>query len=284
MMINIGEKIAELRKKKGITQEDLANTIGVSAQSVSKWENSVTMPDIMLLPVIAEIFETSIDVLFGSEVSTPEYRSFPLESVVDEAYDAVIRTTAKVWCDFNFKDGMVMDFEKLVKDTKAALADDPRMQTVIITDNSGVVYSDHVNGSVVLKRPRDGFGSLLEDKSALECIDLVSDANCRRILVHMVRNYNAYTPAPKLFTISSIVKKCGIDEAAALPAIEKLERFGLIVSSNIELDSEDGESKISVYQFAQRQKMFYIYIILGYAKRMTEHQGCYYGYRGAELD
>jgi transcriptional regulator with XRE-family HTH domain len=47
-------KIAELRKNKRIGQQDLADVLGVSFQSVSKWENGVTMPDITLLPNIAE--------------------------------------------------------------------------------------------------------------------------------------------------------------------------------------------------------------------------------------
>ena len=62
--MEIGNKIKQLRYKSGLTQEQLAEKIGVSAQSVSKWENSITMPDITLLPLIAEEFGVSIDDLF----------------------------------------------------------------------------------------------------------------------------------------------------------------------------------------------------------------------------
>lgn len=58
-------KIAELRKNKGIGQQDLADVLGVSFQSVSKWETGITMPDITLLPGIAEYFNVSIDELLG---------------------------------------------------------------------------------------------------------------------------------------------------------------------------------------------------------------------------
>ena len=44
-----------------MTQEELADIIGVSSQSISKWENNVTMPDILLLPVIASFFEITLD-------------------------------------------------------------------------------------------------------------------------------------------------------------------------------------------------------------------------------
>ncbi len=57
--------IAELRKDKGIGQQDLADVLGVSFQSVSKWETGVTMPDITLLPNIAEYFKVSVDELLG---------------------------------------------------------------------------------------------------------------------------------------------------------------------------------------------------------------------------
>jgi transcriptional regulator with XRE-family HTH domain len=49
-MNSIGERIAQLRKNSGFTQEILANTLGVSPQTVSKWETGTTMPDILLLP------------------------------------------------------------------------------------------------------------------------------------------------------------------------------------------------------------------------------------------
>ncbi|MDF2540725.1 MAG: hypothetical protein K0S47_443 [Herbinix sp.] len=58
-------KIVELRKEKGIGQQDLADVLGVSFQSVSKWETGITMPDIALLPKIAEYFQVSVDELLG---------------------------------------------------------------------------------------------------------------------------------------------------------------------------------------------------------------------------
>ena len=62
--MKINEKIRQIRKSAGLTQEQLANRLGVSAQAISKWENDITMPDITLLPLIAEIFGVSIDDLF----------------------------------------------------------------------------------------------------------------------------------------------------------------------------------------------------------------------------
>ena len=62
--MKIGNKIRQMRNKAGLTQEQLAEKLGVSAQSVSKWENEISMPDITLLPDIAEVFGVSLDELF----------------------------------------------------------------------------------------------------------------------------------------------------------------------------------------------------------------------------
>ena len=63
--MTIGKNIAELRKSSGMTQEQLAEILGVSSQTVSKWENDTTMPDIMLLPTIAGSFDITVDELYG---------------------------------------------------------------------------------------------------------------------------------------------------------------------------------------------------------------------------
>lgn len=67
--INIGNKIRELRKKKGITQEALASTLAVSPQAVSKWEMGLTYPDMTMIPAIAGYFGVSLDVLFDYDVA-----------------------------------------------------------------------------------------------------------------------------------------------------------------------------------------------------------------------
>ena len=65
MTYKIGEKIRNLRLQYKMTQEQLANRLGVSYQSVSRWENGITYPDIDFLPAIAQLFSISLDELFG---------------------------------------------------------------------------------------------------------------------------------------------------------------------------------------------------------------------------
>lgn len=63
MANSLGGRIAELRKAKGVTQDELAETLNVSPQAVSKWENDLSCPDIMMLPQLSDYFHVSIDEL-----------------------------------------------------------------------------------------------------------------------------------------------------------------------------------------------------------------------------
>ncbi len=63
--MDIGLKIRELRKKRGITQERLAEYLNISSQAVSKWENGTALPDISLVPQLVSFFGVSADELFS---------------------------------------------------------------------------------------------------------------------------------------------------------------------------------------------------------------------------
>ncbi len=73
--MRFSENIKTLRKQKGLTQEELAEQLNISFQTVSKWENGVSMPDIALLPVLAECFSLSIDELLGYHAEDRRIRS-----------------------------------------------------------------------------------------------------------------------------------------------------------------------------------------------------------------
>ena len=70
----IGTKIQTLRKNKNITQAQLAEVLAVSSQSVSKWENNLSVPDISLLPIIARFFGITMDELFNYRLDALNYK------------------------------------------------------------------------------------------------------------------------------------------------------------------------------------------------------------------
>lgn len=78
MNINLGEKIKMLRKQKNISQEVLAQILGVTFQAVSKWETGATLPDVTLIPAIASFFGVSTDELFDFNLMEQEKKIMEL--------------------------------------------------------------------------------------------------------------------------------------------------------------------------------------------------------------
>ena len=72
--MTIGTNIKRLRQNKGVTQEQLGEALGISSQAVSKWENQSALPDIMILPKIADYFGISIDELMGYKLNALTYK------------------------------------------------------------------------------------------------------------------------------------------------------------------------------------------------------------------
>ena len=87
--MTLGSQIGLYRRKMNMTQEALAQKLGVTNQAVSKWESDQCCPDVMLLPKLADIFGISIDELFGRPGSKAK-SSAPLPWADDETLRAVI--------------------------------------------------------------------------------------------------------------------------------------------------------------------------------------------------
>lgn len=71
-MLYLAENLKKYRMIKNLTQEDIAAYLGITPQSVSKWERGESYPDITFLPALANIFETSIDLLIGMDTIRAE--------------------------------------------------------------------------------------------------------------------------------------------------------------------------------------------------------------------
>jgi len=75
--IFVGNQIAALRKKKGFTQAEIAEKLGITAQAISKWENGHTLPETALLPSLAELLDCSIDsILVPFSAKDKDFQSF----------------------------------------------------------------------------------------------------------------------------------------------------------------------------------------------------------------
>ncbi len=87
--LQIGEVICKLRKERAITQEQLANFIGVSMAAVSKWENGISYPDITLLPVLAKFFNVTIDKLLNFEIELSDKEVKKIYSECEKLFNSV---------------------------------------------------------------------------------------------------------------------------------------------------------------------------------------------------
>ena len=93
--MSLANVIMAMRREKGVTQDELAIHTGVSKGSVSKWENGNTLPDIMLLPIIAEYFGITIDQLMNhspqlSEAEIVKIYTYLTEDFSNRPFEAVI--------------------------------------------------------------------------------------------------------------------------------------------------------------------------------------------------
>ncbi len=102
--LNFSHNLANLRRKKKLTQKELADFIGVTKASVSKWENKQSLPDILLLPQLASFLDVSIDELLGYEAQlsreqiqklyvelASDYTRLPFNEVMNKSRELVRR-------------------------------------------------------------------------------------------------------------------------------------------------------------------------------------------------
>ena len=85
-MNTIGQNIAELRKKKGLTQEELAEKMCVTAQAVSKWERDASYPDVTALSELAKVLGVSVAAILEGEQSVPTLKEDAPEAIARRVF------------------------------------------------------------------------------------------------------------------------------------------------------------------------------------------------------
>ena len=155
MANTLGSRISESRKRKGITQDQLAEHMGVSTQAVSKWENDISCPDISLLPSLADYFNMSIDELLRGK--NPHSVQLVPESERKD-FDKMMLKMAVLSAQ-----GDIVNINLPLVLLKAAL--DSGMQMMNMSGNSEALKN--VDFKAVLLAAETGvFGKLMEVKSA----------------------------------------------------------------------------------------------------------------------
>lgn len=112
-MIYLPENLKKYRVLKDLTQEDVAEYLGITPQSVSKWERGESYPDITFLPALANIFETSVDLLIGMDTIRAEETRYNIHKKAVEYqrsgdYDLAEKTYRDALLIYPNKPGMIL--------------------------------------------------------------------------------------------------------------------------------------------------------------------------------
>ena len=131
--MNIGNNISALRKKKGITQEELANELGVSAQAVSKWENNSSCPDVSLLTEIADYFGVSVD---ANAKTSDDKKNIMIKVTQQNGKENIIKVPFK-FVKLGLNIGNMFGLSKDISDKIATLAENDMTDIVNIDTENG---------------------------------------------------------------------------------------------------------------------------------------------------
>lgn len=115
MKPTIGQNIASYRKKAGMTQEELSEKIGVTAQAISKWENDLSYPDLEIVRNLAGIFGITVDQLLNGEDSVPAVQVVETEHPEKRILQICVDTQGTTKVNVRIPVGLI---EKLHKEGK----------------------------------------------------------------------------------------------------------------------------------------------------------------------
>lgn len=230
---HIGRNIADLRKSKGITQEILAEAVGVTPQAVSKWESGGS-PDVILLPPIANYFGVSIDRLFGrivndyADVETEVARQIAAagrDSAISKAY-------AMCWA---MERGIFGNPELETHDSLDAIQEKETrfLYSQILLNNGITLMSLQKDLPYFLIMPEPDCGWLKElgdQENYLRLFRILADPDILKAL------YVLYGRENKPFTPKLLEKELGLPVERGTQILEILKDYSLIDTSEIELD------------------------------------------------
>lgn len=276
MELKIGEKISKYRKLKGFTQEQLGESVGVSGQAVSKWENG-GVPDTYLLPTISKVLGVSIDALFGVEKKISDYTQ---DEILDDLFKFCLQ---KMHCKDNRIDFFKFLFDTiwtiqsayfenesrpLLKDVVEKNRGNSQITSQIINDD-GTTYLSLVENfpffSAVCDTPEIS-KKLLSEKNFGEFFSLLaSEGGMKAIL------FTQSATETSQYTAEMISKKIGITLERFLEVEPLLVKYGLLNEDSLTLD----DSIIKVYHKWSNPE---IRPLLMMAYQFINARQCYYDF------
>lgn len=263
----IGAVIAKLRKSKGVTQEELANYVGVSAQAVSKWENG-GVPDTELLPKIADYFNVTIDRLFGiqNELSA-NIQDVILEDIAktkDE--DRIARAFELCWMIEQSLYGTIFsDPERFKEEAKMHnINDQVYSQCLVNTGYTEMGLFNRMQYFLVVPDAADKDLALLNGIDYPQFFKLLSDSDVFNTLLFLYKRKSKNS-----FTEEILIKELNLTQEKAKQVVVELLRLKLLGKTTAEV----ADGLIDFYHFRARPSFISMLI---FAREMIDVPSNFY--------
>ncbi len=239
---NIGTTIARRRKEKGSTQEDLAIAVGVSAQAVSKWERG-GVPDVELLPAIADYFGVSIDSLFGRQIGANQLEQVLAKKVIDTPKEERLRMLFSLsWVIEKALFGIAADNNEggALEENIAAIGEGGNRNSCYLSDH-GFTYMRLGEGMPYFFLSPEKYldMEILKKVNLCALFSVLAQEDALRALLMLYQR-----PNDKFFTPQLLVNELGISAERAEEILVMLKNYGHL-SVNV-LGVDDGE--ITMYR------------------------------------
>ena len=230
MLIN--QNIAYYRKRCGYTQEQLAAQLGVTAQSVSKWENELSCPDVSLLPDLAKALCVDVNSLFAKDHTNVNKVSLP--EIPELCYDALLSIFARAQHTFYYGGKKMLSqdsLEKWVASLKKDL-DFPLPKCAYAIDEAESEHSAFFVSDAIsfIDRSYGGSGStlLFDLDKAGELLSVLGNKNARKILKALYEKLITDGEEGTSFSPEALSSVTSLSRDAICDAAVKLRHVGLL--------------------------------------------------------
>ncbi|MDR2606189.1 MAG: helix-turn-helix transcriptional regulator [Oscillospiraceae bacterium] len=274
-------KIAELRKAKGVTQEELANAVGVTAQAVSRWENGGA-PDLELLPAISDFFEVSIDCLFGRDAGRYSSVHDAIRKYIagkERRFDAAmdlcwtIQISLPDWADpsDSMGENPMLDYTANASKSIGSYKSRVYSQMQIEGGITSLLVPDSLPASyfMLMPKPENGYRSaLLELERYRELFADLGDPDNFKALTYFNSREN------KRFTAKLFTEDLQFSEEQAQKVLDFLKKYSMIREEEIELDG----GVLLTYTFYTNPALF---MVLALSTELIERPNNFFYYVNA---
>ena len=227
MSENINSQITKLRKRMNITQEELAKAVGVTNQSVSKWESGICCPDIQLLPVLAKFFGVTIDELMGVNTTqeitmqsicneikalfdnTPEEEHFHFAFILSALLHKCVVSKRMNNSNISWT-ADIGELNKACENWSTSICSEPQGETAYISN--AILFADHNNWK--------GMTSA-DIRNVVTALKKHADQNMLKVMFAL---YELTLNDFDLFvSVEDICDKCHLSESEVQSALENLD-------------------------------------------------------------